>query len=97
MKFTLSLYSKKQVNPFLYTYKKRRVREMKQAGQPIQNEKQLETIKNILLQSSKRDGLLFVLAVNSGLKVSEILQLKVSDVIDENENVRHSILFYNEK
>ncbi len=70
---------------------------MKQAGQPIQNEKQLETIKNILLQSSKRDGLLFVLAVNSGLKVSEILQLKVSDVIDENENVRHSILFYNEK
>ena len=31
------LYSKKQVNPFLYTYK-RRVREMKQAGQPIQNE-----------------------------------------------------------
>ncbi|MBL1992660.1 integrase, partial [Klebsiella pneumoniae] len=67
---------------------------MKQAGQPIQNEKQLETIKNILLQSSKRDGLLFVLAVNSGLKVSEILQLKVSDVIDENENVRHSILFY---
>ncbi|MED2440631.1 integrase, partial [Bacillus thuringiensis] len=25
---------------------------MKQAGQPIQNEKQLETIKNILLQSS---------------------------------------------
>lgn len=70
---------------------------MKQAGQPIQNEKQLETIKNILLQSSKRDGLLFVLAVNSGLKVSEILQLKVSDVIDEDENVRHSILFYNEK
>lgn len=70
---------------------------MKQAGQPIQNEKQLETIKNILLQSSKRDGLLFVLAVNSGLKVSEILQLKVSDVIDENENVRHSILFYNRK
>ena len=64
MKFTLSLYSKKQVNPFLYTYKER-VREMKQAGQPIQNEKQLETIKNILLQSSKRDGLLFVLAVNS--------------------------------
>ncbi|MDM5154086.1 tyrosine-type recombinase/integrase [Bacillus sp. DX1.1] len=70
---------------------------MKQAGQPIQNGKQLEKIKNILLQSSKRDGLLFVLAVNSGLKVSEILQLKVGDVIDENENVRHSILFYNEK
>ncbi len=92
MKFTLSLYSKKQVNPFLYTYKKRRVREMKQAGQPIQNEKQLETIKNILLQSSKRDGLLFVLAVNSGLKVSEILQLKVSDVIDENE--KFAIPFY---
>ena len=60
----------------------------------------MKTIRNYqkyTLQSSKRDGLLFVLAVNSGLKVSEILQLKVSDVIDENENVRHSILFYNEK
>ena len=59
--------------------------------------KTIRNYQNILLQSSKRDGLLFVLAVNSGLKVSEILQLKVSDVIDENENVRHSILFYNEK
>ena len=67
---------------------------MKQAGQPIQNEKQLETIKNILLQSSKRDGLLFVLAVNSGLKVSEILQLKVSDVIAVNEDLQHAIEDY---
>ena len=96
MKFTLSFIVRNKLI-LSFTHIKRRVREMKQAGQPIQNEKQLETIKNILLQSSKRDGLLFVLAVNSGLKVSEILQLKVSDVIDENENVRHSILFYNEK
>ncbi|MGU3440014.1 tyrosine-type recombinase/integrase [Bacillus cereus] len=70
---------------------------MESAGQPIQNEKQLETIKTILLQSSKRDGLLFVLAVNSGLKVSEILQLQVGDVLDEDENVRPSILFYDKK
>ncbi|TKH16434.1 integrase [Bacillus wiedmannii] len=70
---------------------------MKRAEQPIPNEKQLKAITNILLQSSKRDGLLFVLALNSGLKVSEILQLQVGDVLDEDKNIRPSILFYNEK
>ncbi|WP_141527231.1 tyrosine-type recombinase/integrase [Bacillus cereus] len=70
---------------------------MKRAKQPIPNEKQLEAIKNILLQSSKRDALLFVLAVNSGLKVSEILQLQIGDVLDEDQNIRPSILFYNKK
>ncbi|MFD3446171.1 tyrosine-type recombinase/integrase [Microbacteriaceae bacterium 4G12] len=70
---------------------------MKQIGQPIQSEQQIQRIKHILAQSSKRDALLFVLSVNSGLKVSEILQLKVDDVLDENGKVRHSVLFYNEK
>ncbi len=70
---------------------------MKQLGQPIQSEKLLQEMKHILLQTSKRDGLLFALAVNSGLKVSEILQLKIADVIDVNGNVRHSILFNNDK
>ncbi|MCQ6531041.1 tyrosine-type recombinase/integrase [Bacillus mycoides] len=70
---------------------------MKRAEQPIPNEKQLEALKNILLQSSKRDGLLFVLAINSGLKVSEILQLQIGDVLDEDKNIRPYSLFYNEK
>lgn len=70
---------------------------MKQMGQPIQNPQQLHQIKEILLQSSKRDALLFILAVNSGLKVSEILQLKVSDVVDDTGQVRSSILFQNDK
>ncbi|WP_028400430.1 tyrosine-type recombinase/integrase [Ectobacillus panaciterrae] len=70
---------------------------MKPVGQPIQNQTQLQQMKHLLLQSSKRDALLFALAVNSGLKVSEILQLKVGDVLDEEGQVRHSILFCNEK
>lgn len=70
---------------------------MKHIGRPIQNVKQLETMHHILLQSSKRDALLFTLATNSCLKVSELLQFQVGDVLDESGNIRHSILFYNEK
>ncbi|MCP8968699.1 tyrosine-type recombinase/integrase [Ectobacillus ponti] len=70
---------------------------MKQMGQPIQDQTQLQQMKHILLQSSKRDALLFMLAVHSGLKVSEILQLRVSDVLDAQNRLRRSILFYNEK
>ena len=69
---------------------------MKQVGQPIQNEKQIEAIQHILLQSSKRDALLFLFAIHSCLKVSELLQLQVGDVLNKNGNIRHSILFYNE-
>jgi len=74
----------------------RKVSYVKQMGQPIQDQQQLHDMKQILLQSSRRDALLFILAVNSGLKVSEILQLKVADVMGEGGHVRNSILFQND-
>ncbi|MFX3622977.1 MAG: tyrosine-type recombinase/integrase [Ectobacillus sp.] len=70
---------------------------MKQMGQPIQSIQQLQQIKRILWQTSKRDALLFALAINSGLKVSEILQLKVKDVLTEDGQIRQSILYHNKK
>ncbi|MDG4656044.1 tyrosine-type recombinase/integrase [Ectobacillus antri] len=70
---------------------------MKITGKPIQNPHLLRKMKQFLLQSSKRDALLFSFAVNSGLKVSEILQLKICDVVDHQGQIRQSILFRNEK
>ncbi len=67
------------------------------SGQPIQNKSKLEQMKKILESSSKRDALLFALSINSGLKVSEILQLKIKDILDDQKNIRHSISFYNEQ
>ncbi|MGG0259303.1 tyrosine-type recombinase/integrase [Bacillus mycoides] len=70
---------------------------MKKVKQAILDEQQIETIQHILSQSSKRDNLLFLFTLHSCLKVSEILQLQVRDVLDTNGKLRNSILFYNEK
>ncbi|WP_025843746.1 site-specific integrase [Brevibacillus agri] len=50
--------------------------------QPIRDEKKIKAMVKVLL-SNKRDLLLFILGINSGLRISDILNMKVSDVIDE--------------
>jgi len=48
--------------------------------QPIRDKKALETMKKILKANNLRDYCLFVLEINSGLRISDLLILKVSDV-----------------
>lgn len=45
--------------------------------QPIRNKEQIEAMKAAL---SPRDRLLFVVGINSGLRISDILNLKVGDI-----------------
>ncbi len=52
--------------------------------QPIRDKKQIDTIKKLLRQNSLRDFCLFTLGINSGLRISDLLQLKVSDILDGN-------------
>lgn len=49
--------------------------------QPIRDLKQIETIKKLLKQQNLRDYCLFVLGINSGLRISDLLKLIVTDVI----------------
>lgn len=51
--------------------------------QPIRVPKQIQAIKKVLLAQSARDHLLFVLGINCGLRISDILQLRVGDVVKE--------------
>lgn len=51
--------------------------------QPIRNKEQIETMKILLAQRSQRDLLLFVMGINSGLRISDLLAMRVCDVIDE--------------
>ena len=51
--------------------------------EPIRSKKDIEKIKNILGEKKKRDLLLFLLGINSGLRISDLLGLKVSDVRDK--------------
>lgn len=48
--------------------------------QPIRELKQIETIKKLLKLKSLRDYCLFVLGINSGLRISDLLKLKISDI-----------------
>lgn len=51
--------------------------------QPIREKELIEKFKNILLIRGYKDYLLFVIGINTGLRISDILDLKVSDVKDK--------------
>lgn len=48
--------------------------------QPIRDKDKIEEMKNQLLRNGTRDYLLFVMGINTGLRIGDILTLKVSDV-----------------
>lgn len=52
---------------------------------PIKDIKSINKIKEILKRQSQRDLLLFVLGINTGIRVSDLLSLRISDVWDGNE------------
>ena len=49
--------------------------------QPIRSKNKIEEIKQLLKMQSYRDYFLFVLGINCGLRISDMLQLKVGDVL----------------
>ncbi|GED69404.1 site-specific integrase [Brevibacillus reuszeri] len=51
--------------------------------QPFRDRQQIKTMKILLGHRNKRDKLLFVLGLNSGLRISDILPLCIGDVIDK--------------
>ncbi|PPA71920.1 tyrosine-type recombinase/integrase [Jeotgalibacillus proteolyticus] len=48
--------------------------------QPIRDLEKIEDIKRFLKQRSERNYMLFVVGINTGLRISDILQLKAGDV-----------------
>ncbi|SHF83021.1 tyrosine-type recombinase/integrase [Ornithinibacillus halophilus] len=52
---------------------------------PIKEIDSLNKIKALLKEKSKRDYLLFVFGINTGIRINELLNLKVHDVLDRNE------------
>lgn len=53
-----------------------------QTVEPIRDKKQLELMKKVLKADNMRDWLLFTIGINSGLRISDLLKLKVEDVIN---------------
>ncbi|WP_281868273.1 site-specific integrase [Brevibacillus parabrevis] len=48
--------------------------------EPIRNPGKIEEMKQLLLQQSERNYFLFVMGINTGLRISDLLRLKVADV-----------------
>ena len=51
--------------------------------EPIRDVDKIKKMKDILLKQDYRDYLLFSLGINTGFRISDILQLKVEDVKDK--------------
>lgn len=65
--------------------------------QPIRDKNKIVAIKKVLKSGSLRDYCLFTLGINSGLRISDILRLKVADVIDSNGKIRDRITLREQK
>jgi len=50
--------------------------------EPIRSKKQINEMKSYLKRHNMRDYLLFVLGINSGLRISDLLSLTIGDVIN---------------
>jgi integrase len=59
--------------------------------QPIRNKEKIENMKAELKRNGTRDYLLFVFGINVGLRISDIIELKVKDVMDYNGRMRTHI------
>lgn len=63
--------------------------------EPIRDLDKIRSIKRMLKKRSLRDYLLFTLGINTGLRVSQLLELQVKDVIDQDLKIK-SFLFLSE-
>lgn len=59
--------------------------------QPIRDKNQIKAMKKILKSTNMRDYFLFTLGINSGLRISDLLRLKISDVLNENGKAKDRI------
>ena len=55
----------------------------KHIAEPIKSKKDIKAVEQYLKAHNERDYVLWILGVNSGLRVSDIVGLNVSDVVDK--------------
>ncbi|MFC5713638.1 tyrosine-type recombinase/integrase [Thalassorhabdus alkalitolerans] len=55
---------------------------------PIKDIRKIRLMKQVIKKKSSRDFLLFVMGINTGLRIGELLELKVRDVMEPDGNFR---------
>ncbi|WP_306010519.1 site-specific integrase [Bacillus sp. MMSF_3328] len=59
--------------------------------EPIKDPKKIQAMKTYLLGKNKRDYLLFVLGINSAVRINDLLQLTWGEVLKDNMKIRTHI------
>lgn len=59
----------------------------------IKDKNDIEKIKNTLIIGDYRNYLMFIIGINTGLRITQILSLKFSDLIDNENNIISKIDF----
>ncbi|MEP7288454.1 MAG: tyrosine-type recombinase/integrase [Chloroflexota bacterium] len=66
--------------------------------EPIRDRKKIAQIKNQLEGAGRhRDLLLFVVGINSALRISDLLSLQIGQVVDEKKDIRRTFAIKEEK
>ena len=59
--------------------------------QPIRDRRKIEEMKEELKKNGTRDYLLFVFGINVGLRISDIINLKVKDVLNYDKTIKSHV------
>jgi len=65
--------------------------------EPIRDKKKIDDMKKILRATNLRDYCLFTLGINSGLRISDLLNLIVKDVMDKKRKIKDRITLREQK
>lgn len=65
--------------------------------QPIRDKQKLEEMKEELKKNGTRDYLLFLLGINTGLRINDIVKLQVKDVKDPNGAMKEYVTIIEKK
>lgn len=65
--------------------------------QPIRDKGKIKRVKDLLKSKSLRDYALFTLGINSGLRISDLLNLKMSDVLTDKGKLKDRITIREKK
>ena len=65
--------------------------------EPIREKKLIKSMQTYLKGKSRRNLLLFNLGLNTGLRIGDILPLKVSDIMSESNNFKNYLVLHEEK
>lgn len=64
---------------------------------PIRRKADIKAMKKYIKKSSMRDYALFVLGINSALRVSDLLSFKVTDVMNPDGSIKERVILHEQK